>query len=56
MSEKSYVVKVRRTYCGRDVTSVLSTPVTKKKAEEILHRYTVPLQSNQFYIEEWRES
>ena len=52
-----YVVKVRRNYGNREVTSVLCAPTTLKGAEEILRtRYAVPYQSDQYYVEKWRES
>lgn len=50
-----YVVKVRRFYEGREVTSVLCAPVSRLEAKQILEKYTVPYQSDQFYIEQWEE-
>lgn len=51
-----YVVKVRRTYDGREATSVLCSPTTLHEAEKFLRtRYTEPYQSDQYYIEEWKE-
>lgn len=51
-----YVVKVRRNYHGREVTSVLCAPTTREAAERIRSAYAVPYQSTQYYIEEWNES
>ena len=51
-----YVVKVRRTYDGREATSVLCSPTTLHEAERILWtHYTEPYQSDQYYVEEWKE-
>ena len=51
-----YVVKVRRTYQGREITSVLCSPTSQKEAERILTAwYALPYQSDQFYIEKWTE-
>lgn len=52
-----YVVKVRRNYHGREVTSVLCAPTTREGAEKILAtKYALPYQSTQYYIEEWKEN
>ena len=51
-----YVVKVRRTYEDREATSVLCSPTTLHEAEKILRtHYTEPYQSDQYYVEEWKE-
>lgn len=51
-----YVVKVRRNYHGREVTSVLCAPTTRDEAEQILRGYVDMYQSTQYYIEEWNEN
>lgn len=49
-----YVVKVRRNYHGREVTSVLCAPTSLEDAQRILAtRYALPYQSNQYYVERW---
>lgn len=51
-----YVVKVRRVYQDREATSVLCPPTNLHEAEKILRtRYAEPYQSDQYYIEEWKE-
>lgn len=49
-----YVVKVRRNHHGREATSVLCAPTSLEDAQRILAtRYTLPYQSNQYYLERW---
>lgn len=50
---KRYVVKIRRFYQGRESTSVLTVPLSKKEAENEKDRRNTMYQSTQYYVEEW---
>ena len=56
MNTDLYVVKSRRFYGPREVTSVLCTPTDRDKAkailDELIHRYQDP---GNIYLEKWEK-